>query len=88
MADISTLALPLELARIASSNVLKTDNKSENKSREELQSEKKKTIGGAFAENILIEAGLSVVPFALISSLEYFDKNDEKNPIILKISKN
>lgn len=79
MADISTLALPLGLARVATSNLLKNEESSESKSENSKSQIPKNSYGGAFAENILIEAGLSVVPFALISSLEYFDKNDKKS---------
>ena len=82
LSNISTLTLPLGLAKLATIEPKNNDKKEDNKGKNVSNLNKSKSIknsyGGAFAENILIEAGLSVVPFALISSLEYFDENDKK----------
>ena len=75
MSNIATLGLPFGLTALSHIDRLKSkDNQSkQSSSKTDIQSKDKK--GGAFAQNIIIEAGLSVVPFALIGSLEYFDKD-------------
>ena len=68
MAELLTLGVPIGLSIAA--NKLDFSMIKENDKNQE---------GGFLEESLIKEIGLSVVPFGLISTLEYFDKDNTEN---------
>ena len=69
-ADVLTLSVPIGLA--VASNKLINKGQAKNETKDEQD-------GGFLGTNLLQELGISVVPFALLGTLDYWpSKNDKK----------